>query len=426
MKLKTIKQFSSYQLAAHGRREIVFAFIAACVLSSLICAPLSVLAQSQRQTRGQGQATAPTKEQTQTPQTQTPPVRSTLPPPPAPPPQKQDSPAPSSSETTAPQDLDPDDEVTINTELVNVLFSAQDKSRRFLTTLKQEDVRVLEDGVPQQVFTFQQQTDLPLTLAILMDKSLSQAATLDEQRLAANEFISSVLRPNKDEAAVVAFAGEAELEQGLTGNTRLIRRAVDSIKYVPPTGYDMNGYPLPGTPPIIGGNANLVMGTAIWYAVSATCNDVLREAPAQTRRAIILLTDGADSDQSIKLKEAVDVATKTETTIYSIGVASTFGGGYEIDKGALRKVSERTGGRAFFPKSVQELRDAFKQIETELRQQYLIAYSPKNKKRDATFRQVEIELVNPELKKQKLFLTYRQGYFAKDGNKPATAQTRKQ
>lgn len=414
MKLKTdvVIRFSSYKSAAGARREILFAFVTACILTPLIYAPLSVLAQTQTQT-------------------QTPPVRSTLPPPPAPrpaatPSQNQDSPPQPSTEPTAPQDLDPDDEVTINTELVNVLFSAQDKSRRFLTTLKQEDVRVLEDGVPQQVFTFQQQTDLPLTLAILMDKSLSQAATLDEQRLAANEFISSVLRPNKDEAAVVAFAGEAELEQGLTGNTRLIRRAVENIKYVPPTGYGMDGFPLPGTPPISTGDPNLITGTAIWYAVSATCNDVLREAPAQTRRAIILLTDGADSDQSIKLRDAVDTATKTETTIYSIGIASTFGGGYEIDKGALRKVSERTGGRAFFPKSVQELRDAFKQIETELRQQYLIAYSPKNKKRDATFRQVEIEVVNPELKKQKLFLTYRQGYFAKDGNKPATAQTRKQ
>ena len=102
---------------------------------------------------------------------------------------------------------------------------------------------------------------------------------------------------------------------------------------------------------------------------------------------------------------------KADATIYSIGIGDSYN--YGVDQGALKKISERTGGRAFFPKNEEDLRAAFAQIQDELRSQYLVAYSPTNKAKDGTFRKVEIAVVNPELRKENLRLTYRQGYFAR-------------
>jgi VWFA-related protein len=108
---------------------------------------------------------------------------------------------------------------------------------------------------------------------------------------------------------------------------------------------------------------------------------------------------------------AIERAVKTDAVIYAIGIGDEY---YEgVDEGSLRKISERTGGRAFFPKDESDLRAAFEQIQVELRSQYLVAYSPTNKSKDGTFRRVQIEIVNPELRKQSFRLTYRQGYFAR-------------
>lgn len=101
--------------------------------------------------------------------------------------------------------------------------------------------------------------------------------------------------------------------------------------------------------------------------------------------------------------------------IYSIGVGDDYYGG--VNKGSLSKVSERTGGRAYFPRDERELREAFKQIQEEMRSQYLLAYEPSNPTKDGTYRKIEIQLTNPELVKQKIKLTHRQGYFAKTGGK---------
>jgi len=113
--------------------------------------------------------------------------------------------------------------------------------------------------------------------------------------------------------------------------------------------------------------------------------------------------------------ELRDAAIKAEAVIYSIGVGDDYYGG--VNKGSLSKVSERTGGRAYFPRDERELREAFKQIQEEMRSQYLLAYEPSNPTKDGTYRKIEIQLTNPELVKQKIKLTHRQGYFAKTGGK---------
>jgi VWFA-related protein len=199
-----------------------------------------------------------------------------------------------------------------------------------------------------------------------------------------------------------------------------LRRAIDRVEFVPPSGYIGGGVVVGGTPPISGQNQVLAGSTAIWDAVWATSNELLSDAAEDSRRAIILLTDGEDTISQVKMHEAVERAQKADALVYTIGIGDSYNFG--VNEGALRKISEQTGGRAYFPHSERELREAFAQIQRDLREQYLIAYSPSNKAHDGTYRRIQIELVNPELKKQNLKLTHRAGYFAKEGSSTSPAK----
>jgi VWFA-related protein len=327
------------------------------------------------------------------------------------------SPKPADENTTI-----SDDEVySVNTTLTNVLFTAVDKDKHFITTLKKDDIHIIEDGVPQEIFTFATQVDLPLTLAIVIDVSGSQEHTLPQEKQAAREFVDQVLRPRKDEVAVVSFTGETTLEQGLTGNIQRVRGAIDKVEFVPPAGYIGNGT-ITGTPPISGTNSDLASSTALWDAIWVTCDEVLSESSEQTRRAIILMTDGFNTSGKMKLQDAVDRAIKTDTLVFVVGVGDSFS--YQgVDKGSIDKLAERTGGRAYVPHNEEDLRKAFEQIQQELREQYLVAYAPTNKKHDGSFRKLQIDIVNPALRDQKIKLTYRPGYFAKSDT-PTTRKRR--
>jgi VWFA-related protein len=307
--------------------------------------------------------------------------------------------------------LNSDDVVRVETNLTNVFFTAADKQKRFVSTLKKEDIRILEDGVPQEIFAFQPNSDLPLSVAILIDCSGSEERTLPMEKDAARSFLESVLRPEKDEAAVVTFTGEVTLEQGLTGNIGRLRRAIDDVRFVPPAGYLGGGVVVGGTPPISGTRQILAGSTAIWDAIWATSNELLSASADQTRRAMILLTDGQDTISQVRMQEAINRALKADALIYSIGIGDRYEFG--IDEGALKKISEQTGGRAFFPNNERDLTNAFAQIERDLRERYLIAYSSSNKVRDGAYRKVSIEIVNPAVRKDNLKLNYRPGYFAK-------------
>lgn len=320
------------------------------------------------------------------------------------------------AKTASPVATPPEDDevIKIDTEVVNVLFTAQDNNRRLLINLKQEDVRILEDGASQEIVAFSRQVDLPLSLSILIDTSVSQQRTLPEEKAAAISFLESVIRPAKDEVSVVSFTGESTLEQGMTNNMTRLRRAIDRVEFVPPSGY-IGGNVIVGTPPISGGNQQIAGSTAIWDAIWVTSEEVLGPAPEKTRRAIILLTDGVNTFGKKKLDDAVQAALRSEAVVYSIGIGDNFYSG--VDEPALRKISERTGGRAYFPRDESELRQAFKQIQDEMRSQYLIAYEPSNQKRDGSYRKIEIQLVNQQLQKDKVKVTHRQGYFAKTETK---------
>jgi VWFA-related protein len=304
------------------------------------------------------------------------------------------------------QNLSDDDEVVrVNTELASILLTAIDKNQRFITTLKREDVRVLEDNVPQELSVFERETNLPLTLSILIDTSRSQEQILSDEKIAARTFIDAVVRPDRDQAAVISFTGEAVLQQTLTNDLAKLRSAVEDVRIEFPAGS-----------PECGENVNSEREprcyTGVWDALWVTTNEVLAQTPERARRAIILLSDGDDTSSTTKRQEAIDFAVKNNIVIYSIGIHDDGSEG-ELADDALRKVSEKTGGRAFFPKDKPALEVAFAQIQMELRSQYLVAYQPANRKHDGSFRQVRIEILNPELRKQKLRLLYRQGYYAR-------------
>jgi VWFA-related protein len=314
--------------------------------------------------------------------------------------------------------------IRVETNLTNIFFTAAYSNKRFVSNLKKEDIRVFEDGQPQEIFTFQQNTDLPLSIAILIDTSQSEERTLPDEKAAARAFLEAVMRPARDEAAIVSFTGDVTLEQGFTGNLERLRRAIDRVEFVPPSGYIGGGVVVGTTPPISDQNQMMAGSTALWDAVWASSNELLSISAENTRRAIILLTDGVDTISQVKMHEAIERAQKADALIYAIGIGDSYQGG--VDNGSLKKIAERTGGRAFFPHNESELRTAFDQIQHDLREQYLVAYSPSNKARDGSYRMIRIDVADPELRKQSVKLNYRPGYFAKTVGQETPAKKRPQ
>jgi VWFA-related protein len=352
--------------------------------------------------------------------TTTQPATSQTPPTPAQPqgtPQTDATPKP--SPTATPKQPEDEDVLSVETNLVNVLFNAVDKDRRFVTTLTRDDVRVFENDVPEQISHFERETALPLSLAILVDVSGSQKVTLVDEQIAAREFVDSVLRPGKDRAAIVSFTGTATVEQDLTSDRDALHLAITRLKAVPPSTQEearvyRQGEHAEVVPEVVE-ELGLPGSTALWDAVWATSHEMMSETPPNARRAIIILSDGDDTSSRVKREEAAAEAVKANTTVYAIGVEPVCeepDADCRFEKGALRKVSEATGGQAFIPEDSTQLRAAFTEIEQELRTQYLISYSPTNKARDGSWRRIRIEIVNNKLRDQKIKLSYREGYFA--------------
>ena len=307
------------------------------------------------------------------------------------------------------QTVDQDDVIRVETDVTNLPFTATDKDHRFITTLRADDLRVLEDGVQQTLFTFQQETDRPLSIAFLIDVSFSEA-TLPAEKAAVRTFVEKVIQSNKDQVALIPFSGFAYLEQPLTRDMLSVYRVLQTIEVAEPA-YTGSGRPLTGIPtgPGLPGPP-AEASTAIWDAVALTSTNVLAKAAGQRRRAIIILTDGLNTSGRLSQKEAINRVLGAEAVVYAIGIGSARDG---LDRNALRDLAQHTGGRAFFPDKKFDLNAAFAEIEKELRTQYLLAYSSTNKKRDGSYRKITIELTNPALQKEKLEIRHRPGYYAK-------------
>jgi len=300
--------------------------------------------------------------------------------------------------------------IRVETDLVNSLFTATDKDRHFITSLRAADVAIFENDVAQTISLFERETDRPLSLALLIDTSDSQRGVLSDEKNAARAFVDSVIRPAKDRAAVVSFTGVPKVEQGPTNELAKLHRGIGRVKIeISPENERriQNGDdPLPKEQDPSG-------YTGIWDAMWMTIENLLSKSPEGTRRAIVLLSDGDDTSSTIKKQDVIDFAVKSDVAIYSIGFRDRDFPEGKLDSGALRKISDRTGGRAFFPTQPNELQASFAQINEELRSQYLIGYSPTNKNRDGSYRRTRIEIINPELRRNKAQLFYRQGYYAK-------------
>src|SRR5712691_203591 len=209
-----------------------------------------------------------------------------------------------------------DEAVRLGADLVNVLFTAVDRNNRVISDIRQDEISVMEDGRPQQIFTFKRETTLPINIAILMDLSGSQEYTFPQEKLAAGEFLHSIIRPAKDSAAILTFENDVELVQGLSSRTETLNRAFDEIQYSRRFGSASSRH----------------QATALYDAIYITADEVLARDEIRrgaideqvTRRAIILLTDGVDNASSRKLDEAIDRAWRAGVIIYSIGIGDRF------------------------------------------------------------------------------------------------------
>lgn len=291
-----------------------------------------------------------------------------------------------------------------------ILFTLYDKKGKSVSTpLRKEDVRVIEDGVPQEVESVESRADQPLSLVMMLDTSISQERALVNAKIAAKEFLNAVVRPGMDSVGVVSFTGEMKVAQEMTDDVAVLRSAIDGINIVIPQDYPAGVYRTSGK--ISKNDPALILGsTAIWDSVIFVCEKILSHAPIARRRAILLFSDGMDTSSRSKLSSAIDAALKEGVVVYSMVISDA---SYGSEEGTLAKLSERTGGRAVSPKDIDALRESLAQMGCGLRAPYALSFSPSNKNRDLSLRKIKIELINPELRKQGLRLSYQQGYFAR-------------
>jgi len=324
-----------------------------------------------------------------------------------------DTPSASPGKSQDPADKQSESEtevVRVETNLVNTLFTAVDNDRHFITSLRTEDVRIFENDVAQPVSLFERETDRPLSLALLIDTSESQRAVLPAEKQAARAFVDLVIRPNMDRSAVISFTGIPKIEQTLTNDLAKLRKGIERVKVELSAE---NARRIADDEPLLPKEQDPSGYTGIWDALWMTTDELLSKTPDNTRRAIILLSDGDDTSSTIKKQDVIDLAVKTDVVIYSIGIRDHDFPEGKLDSGSLKKISDRTGGRAFFPAQPDDLKQAFSQIDQELRSQYLIAYSPTNANHDGSYRRLRLEILNPDLRKNKVKLLYREGYYAR-------------
>ena len=300
---------------------------------------------------------------------------------------------------------DPDTTIRVNVELVNVLFTVKaKKGGQLIPNLDKQNFSVVEDGTPQTIQHFSRETELPITLGLLIDISASQERLVDIERQAAGSFFSSVLR-KKDEAFVISFGKTTDLLQDYTNSARALTASMRDLQG---DGQGVSPMVNPGAVPTSGS----VKGTLLYDAVYLAANEKLKSEVG--RKAMILITDGEDQGSSNTRRSAIEAAQRADAIIYSIyyvdrafysrGGLMLGGGGGESE---LRKMSEETGGKVFTVSNKHPLSEVFNEIQEELRNQYSIGYSSTNTKRDNTFRHVEIKVDNPAYKSQA-----RNGYYA--------------
>jgi VWFA-related protein len=279
---------------------------------------------------------------------------------------------------------DSDDSVATLVHVVNevrVVFTVTDRHGRYIKDLKSSDFRVTDDQKPTELRSFRSETDLPLQVGLLVDASNSVRDRFKFEQEAAIEFLNAIIRPNYDKAFVVGFDSTPEVTQDFTDSTESLAAGVRMLR--------------------AGG------GTAMYDALYFACRDKLlkQEQAGPVRRAIILLSDGEDNSSHVSREEAIEMAERADTIVYTIStnISGMKGKGDKV----LERIAEATGGRAFFPFQMRDVSDAFLSIQEELRSQYALAYKPANFVADGRYRTIEILAQDRNLK-----VRTRKGYYA--------------
>jgi len=291
-----------------------------------------------------------------------------------------------------------------NVNVVQLFFNVKDKKGALIPNLSKDSFQVFEDGKPQTIKYFSAESQLPLTLGILIDTSASQQNVLPMEQEVGGAFLSQILR-EKDLAFILDFNISVSLVQDFTSNIRRLKSALNSVKINSGGQVYVSGAPGVGQGPVptIGDPK----GTLLYDAVYLASHDEMSQQV--DRKAMILLTDGQDQGSQYRIRDAIEAAQKADTIVYVLLCADrgAYGFmGYHGDSD-MKKLTAETGGRVIeVGNKTEKLKAAFDQISQELRSQYNIGYTPSNPIKDGGFRKVEIRS-NQGYKMQS-----RSGYFA--------------
>jgi VWFA-related protein len=289
--------------------------------------------------------------------------------------------------------------IKVNVDVVSLYCSVRNKQNGLVNTLEKTDFDLAEDTKPQTIKYFSKETNIPLTMGLLVDVSNSQKNLIEVERSAASSFFSRVLK-NKDVAFLIGFGADSELLQDVTGSPRMLQDGLRRLKLN--GGFSgINSGPVP--------TMSHQRGTVLYDAVYVAAKDMLSKEVG--RKAIILITDGEDQGSSETEKGAIEAAQKADAIVYGIlYVDRQFYGGFGANyggAGVLKHMADETGGHLFQVDRKNTLETIFEQIEQEMRTQYLVGYTPTNDKKDGSYRKVDLHTHDKDLKVQ-----VRKGYYA--------------
>jgi len=273
-------------------------------------------------------------------------------------------------------------------DLVSLNTTVTDPANRFLVDLSADDFSIFEDGVKQEV-SFFSRTTLPLSVSLLLDSSASMDDKMKTAQRAALGFVDA-LRP-QDQAQVIDFDSRVNVVAGFTSSRADLEKAISST--------------------IAGGSTSLY--NAIYIALRELKKVQARGPDDLRRQAIVVLSDGEDTSSLVAYDEVLELAKRSETVIYAIGIRSKDGyaaRGYSDAEYVLRQLTTQTGGRLFFPSGADELPAIYSLISQELSSQYLLGYSSSNPRRDGRWRRIQIRVSRPGATART-----RQGYYAPGG-----------
>jgi VWFA-related protein len=308
---------------------------------------------------------------------------------------------PASPDQKSDDSQQPTETLKVNVNVVQLFFNVKDKHGALIPNLTKDDFGISEDATPQTVKYFTAETNLPLTLGIMIDASGSQRNVIDMEKEVGGAFLKQILT-DKDEAFVISFDITVDLLQDFTRDVHRLQSALNKAKVN--VDYSSGGIPGMGGGPVPQHNSP---GTLLYDAVYLSSHDML--AKETGRKAMILLTDGQDEGSRLKIQDAIEAAQKADSIVYVLlcadrGFYGGFGYSGEYD---MRKLTEQTGGRVInVGNKFDKLRDAFDQVAAELRSQYNIGYTPTNTKLDGSYRKLEIK------NKQNYKIQARAGYYA--------------